>query len=141
MLNKFLFLIVGLASPLLLWPIEFLLPFPHIIEELLKFFGLLWLSKTEFETKPIFSKKGLILGFLFATLFTFTESVLYIMNLSLLNQFHLFPKRLLYTGLLHVTTTLLILIGIQRNWYVKVLTIALAISIHYLYNNLITSFL
>jgi hypothetical protein len=37
MFNTFIFLISGLAGPLILWPVEVILDYPHVIEELYKF--------------------------------------------------------------------------------------------------------
>jgi hypothetical protein len=132
---------IGFAAPLILWPIEFYLPYPYVIEELVKYFCLTWLVKSEYRNQPIKFKQRLSFSLLFASLFTLTESVMYLMNIALLNDFRLFPIRIFYTGLLHIVTTFIISLGLQKKWYIKVGTLLISMYLHYLYNSQISNFL
>ncbi len=105
--------LLALAAPFVLWPIELLLPYPYVIEELVKA-GLVWLN-------PKF-KSALAIGLTFAS----SETVLYIFNLN--------PYRLIATSALHVTTTLVIYYAVHTNKKLISLGIILAGLIHFFYN-------
>lgn len=135
-MTSLLFLISGAILPIMLWPIEYLWPFPHFIEEIAKFLVLIFLIKNSFGIKQN-KKPSLKMPLLFAISFTISESVLYLVNFFILGQFYLFPKRLLLTGILHITTVLIIFIGLNKNPLWKVTTLVLAIFLHYAYNQLL----
>lgn len=139
MLNTFFFLIFGSAAPFLLWPVEYFLPYPHIIEELYKYICLRFVWRAGTNQNKLSSKNSFIIVILFGFLFTLTESILYLMNLFILNQLYLFPKRLLITGVLHITTTILLYSSIGKSLVCRVTMILFAIVIHYLYNYSISS--
>ena len=105
--------LLALAAPFVLWPIELLLPYPYVIEELVK--GILvWLN-------PKFGS-AVAIGLAFA----FSETVLYIFNLN--------PYRLLATTALHVTTTLVIYSAVHKHKKLLIAGVILASLIHFLYN-------
>lgn len=110
--------LLALAAPFVLWPIELLLPYPYVIEELVKA-GLVWLN-------PKF-RPAVAIGLAFA----FSETVLYIFNLN--------PYRLLLTILLHTTTTLIIYGFTTIDKKLIVVGTLLAMGLHFGYNAWIPS--
>lgn len=128
MINNFLFIIIGLALPILLLPIEYFLPFPHFVEEIAKLTVLLLLG-IQLKNKVTF-----INALLFAIAFTVSESMLYMMNFFILGQLYLLPKRLFVTGLLHIGTVLLLFTSLHKNLAWKIFVLIIAICIHYVYN-------
>jgi hypothetical protein len=139
MQNIFLFLIFGLFLPFLLWPIEYLLPFPHLIEELAKYFCLLWLKNAQFAKKAIVSKSGVIATILFALFFSLTESVMYLLNFFALGNLELLSDRLGYTSLMHTVTTLIIFVSLDKKRIYQLLAVIAAMIVHFIFNSLISA--
>ena len=133
------FLVLGLALPILLWPIEYVLPLPHLVEEIAKLLGLILLGNNQLGLKPRKNKVTLKSTLIFALAFTVSESMLYMMNFFILGQLYLLPKRLLLTGLLHTATMLILFFGLNKNIIWKMLTLIMAICLHYVYNECLTS--
>lgn len=126
-----LVLLFSLASPLILWPIEILLPYPYIIEEMVKAFFALSLSQNES------SKKSLIFPFISGFLFTISETMLYLLNFLKLGDFSNLFKRLIYTGFLHISTTVLMYIGVKKGHFYFLTSFLFSVVIHYAFNFLI----
>ena len=113
MTNNLLLPLFTAMAPFVIWPIELILPYPHVVEEIVKAVMVWW-------GKPN-AKTALLLGAIFA----FSEAVFYLFNSpSALS-------RLLYTLPLH-TSTFLILALSRRRFFP--LGLAAAILIHWLYN-------
>ena len=87
----------SLFGPFLLWPVEYFLPYPYIIEELFKC-AVIWFGGKNVKTY-------LYAGFAFA----FSETVLYSININAFGRVSLIFVRLLVLGILHTTTFLIIL--------------------------------
>jgi hypothetical protein len=138
-MNNFIFLISGLALPILLWPIEFILPYPHIIEELAKYLSLLLLKKNQSKKDWSKNKTNFKLALLFGLFFTLSESVLYMMNFFILWQIDLLPIRLLLTGLLHITTVLILFASLNKKVIWQITALLIVICIHYIYNYSVTA--
>lgn len=120
-----------LIAPFLLWPIEVLFPYPHIVEELVKTLLILYILR-EMGTSHRF-----VLTVLMGTLFAFSESVLYISNFLLVGSLSSFLVRLITTTSLHVLTSVVILLpGLKNQKLIVVGTLA-AIFIHYFFNLLV----
>jgi len=123
-------LIISLSAPLLLLPVEKILPYPYIIEELLKLGVVFLILKAERRNKInlfrwiVFS--GLIL--------TFSESVFYLTNIFALGNFSLFPQRIVLTGTLHMGTMLILYFSIKKGYFRLISGVVAAILIHYFYN-------
>lgn len=126
-----LVLLFSLASPLLLWPIEILLPYPYILEEMVK--AIFALSLSQDQTWQKSTTYPIISGFLF----TISETMLYLLNFLKLGDFSNLPKRLLYTGLLHISTTVLMFIGAKKGHFYFLISFLLSVVIHYSFNFLI----
>lgn len=120
--------LMALMAPFLVWPIEFYLPYPYIIEELVKVIFVLFIIKESKISKQI--QLGLIIGVLFAL----SETVFYLFNFF--QQTSLLPLilRLFLTSILHSLTIMVILISTFVNKKLLVFGLLFAILIHYLYN-------
>jgi hypothetical protein len=123
-----LLFVVSLFSPFPLWLVQQFLPFPHFIEEIFKFFLVRFTPKTNNWRYP------LILGLAFS----FSESILYLINFFQLGDFSLFLPRLFLTSLLH-TSTFFLLYYSKNKTYLSIISLLIAITIHYFYNQIIAS--
>jgi hypothetical protein len=115
-----------LFAPLPLWLIEQLLPFPFVIEELFKYV----------IVKFAPSQKDFRFPLIAGILFSLSESILYLINFFQLGNFELFPYRIMLTTLLH-TTTFCLLYNFRSSRLFSIMSLLLAIIIHYLYNLLV----
>ena len=114
----------SLVGPFLLWPLEYFLPYPYIIEELFKVF----------VVKLV---KGNVKTFLLAgVIFALTETILYSININLLGRPTLFLARLISTSLLH-SITFLIIFKFSEKKNAIFIGFLVAVLIHYLYNRYI----
>lgn len=129
----FIIPLLAAFAPLIVWPIEFFLPFPYLIEELLK--AILILLVIDIHSKSYKVKLIIFAGLLFA----FSETILYIFNLSLKGDIFTLFLRLLLTSLLHIITFLVILIPTFKNKSLIILGLLISILIHYFFNLVINS--
>jgi hypothetical protein len=120
------FLMLAIA-PLLLIPVEIIMPYPYIVEELVKFLIVLGLARK--------SKKQLMAPVLGGFLFALTETFLYIPNIINVGQPSLILKRLLVTGSMHIITMLLMYTGIRKKLIIGLLAFVLSVIIHYFFNS------
>ena len=111
--NNLLLPLFAAIAPFAVWPIELILPYPHVVEEIVKAI-LVWWGKPN-------AKTSLFLGAVFA----FSEAIFYLFN----SPFAL--SRLIYTLPLHASTFLILSISRRRFFP---LGIAIAILLHWLYN-------
>lgn len=119
----------AIILPFIVWIIEIFLPYPFFIEELAKGFLVFLIVKNKVELSK---KVYLVLSV--GILFTLSESILYLFNIYYAQELSIFFQRILLTGVLHVTTSLIILFSVLKKKYLIVLGLAAAIIIHYLYN-------
>ena len=115
-------------APFLVWPVEFIFPYPYIVEELVKGSMVLFILKSSSDTTKI--RLAILVGLFFA----FSESVLYMFNILLVGSLWTPIERLLLTIPLHVTTTLLILFSGMRRQKLLPLGLIAAMMLHYLFN-------
>lgn len=116
------------VAPFLIWPIEFVFPYPFVVEELVK------LLIVFFILKSLNKKTMIILAILAGIFFAFSESVLYISNIILVGTPWTFIERLIITTPLHVITILLILFsGMWRRIFLP-LGVAAAMILHFFFN-------
>ena len=121
----------ALIAPFIVWPIEFLLPYPYVVEEIVKgFLVYLLLDVKETSTKI---KTAIAVG----VLFSFSETVLYLFNFFAVGYLPFFFKRLLYTVPLHVITVLVILFPALKDKRLIVVGVILSGVLHFLYNKFI----
>jgi hypothetical protein len=118
----------SLFGPFLVWPIEYFLPYPFIIEELFKVL-VVWFG-------PRKAKVYLLAGILFAT----TETVLYTINVNITGTVTYMFLRFASTSILHSTTFLIIYYFTRQNKKLIIFGFIISALFHYLYNNFIPSF-
>lgn len=123
--------LIAAIAPFILWPVELLLPFPYIIEEITK--ALLLVAILNAQNKAVRIKVTLIT----AIIFSFSESVFYFFNISLVGNLTILLNRLLLTTLLHSLTMLIILLSGYRKRRFMVVGLVLAMLVHYLFNRLL----
>lgn len=133
MINNWLSLIFALAAPLLLWPIELLLPYPYLLEEFAK--GLLIYSLPPSSSLP----RRLLLAAAIGTAFSLSESLLYLFNLIAIGSPSLFLLRLTLTLPLHVSTTLILALVSFRRPRFTFLGLPPAILLHFLFNRYLSA--
>ena len=123
-------LLLALASPFLLLPIEKFLPYPHFIEEAVKLVIVIMMIKTETQIKENLWVWVFTAGFLFAV----SESILYLMNIFALGNLMLFPQRLAMTGGLHTSTMMFMYFLGRKNYWGLTVGFVGAVLIHYFFN-------
>ncbi len=120
--------LLALIAPFVVWPIELLLPYPHIIEELAK--AVLVFTLLNLPDRLTKIKLAILIGVLFA----FSESVLYLFNIQLVGNIQTYFIRFLVTIPLHTITTLIILLPALKNKKLIIIGVVFASLIHYLFN-------
>lgn len=123
-----LVLLMALISPLPLFLLEKFLPYPYIIEELLKAALVLIIIRLPEKTTQI---KTL---FLAAFLFALSENIFYLANFIGGQSLNTFGQRFLLTAVLHIFTATVILFPAQRKRWLIFPSVILAMLIHYIYN-------
>jgi len=121
-------LIVATGGPFLLWPVEKILPYPFLIEEIFKFF----LAAIILNTSSSFKEK-IWGGFFVGLIFSFSETFLYFLDIFR-SSAGLFFQRLIFTSTLHTLTLLLLVFLGQKNKKLLFLGVILNIAIHWSYN-------
>ncbi len=116
----------ALIGPFLVWPVEYFLPYPFIVEELFK--AILVFLFPQKSYKPI-----LLSGIPFAI----TETALYSFNIINYGSIGLFFTRLFLTSTLHSVTFLTIYLFNKKDKRLIVIGLTISILIHYLYNRYI----
>lgn len=119
-------------APFFLWPLEVLLPYPHILEELAK--ALLVLSFLNVNRLSSKIKLAIAVGVAFAL----SESVLYLFNVFATGSLRVLWARLALTIPLHAGTTVIILLSAQRDKRFILLGFIMAVVIHYLFNQVVS---
>jgi RsiW-degrading membrane proteinase PrsW (M82 family) len=131
----FLACLVALIAPLVLLPLEKILPYPFIIEEVFKALIIFLIIKT------IDSKNQIKIVFLLTFLFALSENLFYLSNFITLGLTDIFLKRFLLTTVLHLLTSYIILFPAQKKLYFLPLGLILAILTHFLYNLFVVTLL
>jgi hypothetical protein len=123
-------LVITLAAPLLLLPVEQLFPRSYVLEEVFKAI-LIWylLKSNELQSRSAWLQVGL-LGFTF----TFSESMLYLVNFLSLGDFSMLLFRLLFTGLLHIATFFVLFGFAKKSKYGLAVGFLLNVGIHFWFN-------
>ncbi len=120
--------------PFVVWPIEYLFPYPFVIEEVAKallIYPLLVLVSLTDKIKLV-----VIVGILFAL----SESVLFIFNILLVGDASTIFLRLLLTIPLHVFTALIILLFANFDRALIIVGVICSACLHFIYNHLIGTF-
>ncbi|MEK7634006.1 MAG: hypothetical protein AAB437_04140 [Patescibacteria group bacterium] len=122
--------LLALILPLILIPVEKILPYPYIIEELVKLVLVLAIYQKEKQLNRSLSFFVLLSGLLF----TLSESIFYLINIFALGDLTMIPKRFFFTGILHISTLMTIYLFGKKNNIGLLISLLLSISIHYYYN-------
>jgi hypothetical protein len=125
----FLAPLFALFLPAFIWPIELILPYPYLVEEIAKGLLIFWIISSD-ETTTLKLKIVVAVG----VLFSFSELVLYLFNIYLVGDLSTIFVRLALTTFLHVVTSLIIFIPGIKDRRLMVLGLILAVVIHYLFN-------
>jgi RsiW-degrading membrane proteinase PrsW (M82 family) len=115
--------------PLVVWPIEYYLPYPYLVEEIAKA-AVIWLAlSSEGLWQKI--KLALVVG----ALFSVSETILYLFNvLPIQGAEKVILQRLTLTLPLHLITSLVIVLPALKDKRLIVFGVILAGLIHYLFN-------
>lgn len=121
----FLNMVMALAAPFFVWPVEMLLPYPHIVEEIVKLL---------LVAKPAKDGGGWLLGAGIGFLFALSETMLYVVNAIILGNFGVLGMRLLLTVPMHVLTTILIYLGVRKGGLGTMVGLGLGMGLHWTFN-------
>lgn len=120
--------LLALIAPFIVWPIELILPYPYVVEELVR--GILVYTLLDLPDRLTKIKLAILIGVLFA----FSESVLFLFNIQMVGNIQTYFVRLLVTIPLHVITTLVILLPALKDKKLIIVGVLLASLVHYLFN-------
>ena len=120
--------ILALIAPIVLFPLEKVLPYPHILEELTKAFLVFLILAIPGKFFQI--KLAVFIGFFFA----FSENFFYLSSFIETENLTSFIQRFFLTGFFHILTMLIILISAQKYRYLIFPALLLAMLLHYTYN-------
>ena len=118
-----------LALPLVLIPVEIYLPYPYLIEEMAKFL-VIYRMIGSYNIKHGWWMCVAGTGFAFAL----SESALYVNRILMSGGATLLLKRLVLTAALHSLTSMIIYSGIRFGKNLWMITLPIAIIVHYIYN-------
>ena len=121
-------LILAASGPFLLWPVERILPYPFLVEEIFKFF----LAAIILNASLSF-REELGAGIFAGLLFSFSETFFYFLDIFRLSA-GLFFQRLIFTSNLHILTLFLLVFLGQKNKKLLFLGVVLNMAIHWGYN-------
>jgi RsiW-degrading membrane proteinase PrsW (M82 family) len=124
----------SLILPFILWPIEYIFPYPFLIEEVAKYLVVLYILQIVKDDR-LKVKVAIASGVFFAL----SETVIYIFNIQLVGSVETIILRLVLTIPLHVLTYLLILIPGMKDSRLAILGVIVAIILHYLFNLVVSN--
>ena len=136
MITVILVLLFSLAAPLPLLVVEKFLPYPFVVEELIKLIFVLILISEEKKLKKNLFPVVVICGILFSI----SESIFYLLNILALQTYSVFFERIIFTGIVHISTFIIILFFARKKKYWWILGFMIAIIIHFLYNYLMLKY-
>ena len=115
--------------PFLLWPLEYFLPYPHLVEEVAKGVLLWFLVGSELRNKQKMMM-AVVVGFVFG----FSESNFYIINASMSEGIRTYFLRLVVVTPMHILTSVAIVLPALKSKKRIWIGIVGAILIHSGYN-------
>ena len=123
-------MVMALVAPFMLWPLEMLLPYPYVVEELAKLV-LVW--------KPAREGQGWGMGALIGFLFALSETMLYLVNAISLGKIGILGPRIILTMPMHVLTTVIIYLGARWGWVGGLIGLVIGMGMHWGFNSLVDS--
>lgn len=133
-MNVYLTLVAALIAPIMLIPVEHFLPYPHVVEELVKL--LLVLIYVRGVTK---GQTSSIVVILLGCLFALSENVLYLLNFLQTGSLNVFLVRIGVTTVLHVFTIICMYVSGKKWMYGYIGGFVVAVMTHYLYNSIVAT--
>jgi hypothetical protein len=136
-------LVFALAAPLVLLAVEMALPYPHLVEELAKagLVVMILLGEIEINSAAKSKQKSqykTITGWHWVlaagVIFTFSETVLYLVNFFQLGSIANLLPRLVLTGGLHTATMIIMYLLAKKNYWLGGLGFIAAVGLHYWFN-------
>ena len=128
-----IFILLGAILPFILWPIELILPYPYLVEELAKAILIYLIIKS---TSKLNDKIKITV--LAGLLFSVSETVMYLFNIFQIGSGETLLIRLILTIPLHIGTMLIILLfGLKRK-EMAYLGLLITIPMHYFFNVLVS---
>lgn len=124
-------LLIALVYPLILIPVEYVLPYPYIVEEIAK----LSLVFLVFKASNKDSRNFYLLVVLAACLFSISETIFYLLNFLKLASMDQLLARIIWVTTLHVSTMLIMAIGVKKYKILWILFLVISMLIHYFYNS------
>ena len=125
-------ILLALISPIILLLVINYTGYSEIIEEIFKAIVILFLILK----LPTLESK-IIIGLIFAFLFSLSENLFYLNNIFQLGDLSLFVQRFIWTMPMHLATTVIILFFGLINKKLIVVGLFLSIFLHLLFNNII----
>jgi hypothetical protein len=126
MIGPFLLPLLSAFSVFPLWFLEKLLPFPYLLEEILKFSLVFFILKEE--------KRKVLYALLGGILFALSETFFYFATMSSILDPKNIAQRLVLTTTLHCLTFCLMAYFYSKNKNLIFLGLFVSILIHYFYN-------
>lgn len=126
-MNSLPIFIFSLVAPLLLLPIEAVLPYPFIIEECVKA-GIAWVICTRLKNHLLKISMGA------ALLFSLSETFFYLTNFFTSGTLSGFFLRIGFTTSFHIITMVLFVLAGEGKPIRTLFILPLAIILHFLYN-------
>ena len=115
--------------PFLVWPVELVFPWPYLVEEIAKFLLVVFLISTVNN-----KSQRLQLAVACGVLFSISELVFYLINISLVGGIGTIFIRFALTAPMHTLTFVLLTTGLNYGKYWLGLALVTSIGIHYLFN-------
>ena len=115
-------ILYSIVGPFLVWPVEYFLPYPYIIEELFKCI-VVW-----------FGEKRALIYIYSGIAFALTETVLYTINVNMTGSLSYLVIRFITSSLLHSITFLIIFFAYKKSKKLMPVGFLASMLVHYLYN-------
>ncbi len=133
-MDVYLTLVAALIAPIMLIPIEYFLPYPHVVEEFVKLLIVL------IYVRGIVKRhSSIIIIALLGGLFALSENVLYTLNFLQTGSLNVFLLRIGATTVLHIFTMICMYVSGKKWMYGYFFGFALAVLIHYFYNSTVAT--
>lgn len=136
--GKVRILLFAIAGPLLLVPVEIVIPLPHVVEELYKAMLVVWLLNYERSGDDGSTRNtNYLLAIFVGLLFGLSESVLFITNAFFIGNFEALLSRLVVTVPMHAATTFILYTMGRVNRVLMMLGLIVTMAIHYWFNTMV----
>ena len=122
----------SLIAPFIIWPVEYLLPFPYLVEEVYKSILVLLVVNDNLSQKD-----QALLVVVNGVLFSISETFFYFINIYKVGSLTTVLERLISTTPLHIVTILIIFYFAKKNKKLLPIGFFVSVILHYLFNLMI----